>query len=146
NLSLLLLSVLIRDELHVSDFLVDVLLNPEMKAAFPTDEARQALYAFTDRKGFEGPLKRPDLWALSPKDDERINSALGISNFGAPIQLISITRREVSLRDWGQVRIGYLKNIAITRRNLICYVANKLGGVHYDSKRLPSDLGDAEQF
>jgi hypothetical protein len=52
----------------------------------------------------------------------------------------------VSLREWGKIPIEYLKNIRIDRRNLLTYVANKLGGVHYESKRLPSDRDDARQF
>jgi hypothetical protein len=52
----------------------------------------------------------------------------------------------VTISEWGDVRIGYLKKVPITRRNLITYVANKLGGVHYDGRRLPADLDDAEQY
>src|SRR5215207_7456404 len=39
-----------------------------------------------------------------------------------------------------------LKEIAITRRNLVTYVANELGGVHYDPNRLPANTEDATQF
>jgi hypothetical protein len=63
-----------------------------------------------------------------------------------PHQLVDITRRRVALAHWGKVRIGFLKEIAITRRNLLTYVANELGGIHYDPKRLPANTDDATQF
>jgi len=57
-----------------------------------------------------------------------------------------MTRRIVPLSKWGGTRIGYLKDLAITRRNIIEYVANRLGGVHYDSNRAPRDPSDVAQF
>ncbi len=62
------------------------------------------------------------------------------------MQLVDVTRRRVNIEEWGKVRIGFLKDIPISRRNLLCYVANELGGAHYNSKRLPSDPQDKEPF
>jgi hypothetical protein len=146
NLALLLLSWLAPDEWHVSDLLARVLLDPAMRANFGIDATHQAFLSFEDGKGFETVLQRPEIWAPSRIADENINSGLGVSNLRAPAQLVDITRRRVPLEQWGNVRIGYLKDIAINRRNLLTYVANKLGGVHYDSKRLPRDPDDANQF
>jgi hypothetical protein len=61
-------------------------------------------------------------------------------------QLALVTRQQTALTEWGRVQIGYLKAIRIDRRNLISYVANKLGGVHYDSDRPPANKADARQF
>jgi hypothetical protein len=146
NLALLLLSWLTPDEGHVSDFLMQVLLDSKMRDLYALDKTYQAFCFFEDGKGFESVLRRPNIWVPSSAADEKINSALGISNLGAPAQLLDIKRRRVPLEEWGKVRIGYLKEIAINRRNLLTYVANKLGGVHYDSKRLPMDPEDATQF
>jgi hypothetical protein len=146
NVNLLLLSALVPDDWHVSDFLVDILLNPDMEDKFPVDQTRQTMYCFTDGKGFETVSQRPDLWVPTWVDDEQINSGVGISNLGAPAQLMNVTRRRVPLQQWGDIRIGYLKNISIRRRNLLTHVANQLGGVHYDSKRLPRDEKDRTEF
>jgi hypothetical protein len=147
NLGLLLLSWLAPDELHVSDFLAQVLLDPKMRSDFSLDVTHQVFHTFEDGKGFESVRRRTDVWVpRRTVDEEKINSALGLSNLGGPAQLIDITRRRVPLEQWGKIRLGYLKEIPINRRNLLCYVANKLGGVHYDTKRLPTNAEDVAQF
>lgn len=60
--------------------------------------------------------------------------------------MCTITRKVVPLQEWGSVRLGFLRKIPIRRRNIICYVANKLGGVHFDSTRLPSSETDKAEF
>jgi hypothetical protein len=141
TLGLFLLSFYAPHDLHVSDFLADILLNPETRSRYPLDEVQETLVAFVDGSGFEGPLSRSDLWTVPIDEDD--GSSLSIAN-KAPVQWAHITRRRVPISEWGNVRIGYLKKRPIPRRSLITYVANKLGGVHYDSARLPPDLSDAE--
>jgi hypothetical protein len=63
-----------------------------------------------------------------------------------PAQLLTVTRRRVPLEKWGDIRIGYLKNRPIRRRTLLTYVANKMGGVHYDSRRLPREEMDRNEY
>jgi hypothetical protein len=146
NIALMLLSWLVPDDLHVSDFLMDVLLNPEMRGSIPLDQESQTVHTFRDGAGWEAVLKRPDLWVPDLRTEKGIDSGIGLSNLGSPAQLMSIRRRRVPLADWGKVRLGYLKDIAITRQSLLTYVANKLGGVHYESTRLPPNRDDAAQF
>ena len=62
------------------------------------------------------------------------------------MQLCTITRKVVPLQEWGNVRLGFLRDIPIRRRNIICYVANKLGGVHFDSLRFPHNESDKAEF
>jgi hypothetical protein len=137
---------LVPDEGHVSDFLVQVLVDPAIREKFALDSPHQSFLAFTDKKGFENVLRRPDIWVPSREAAERLNTGVGVSNVGAPTQWFEITRRQVPIEEWGQVRIGYLKETSINRRDILKYVANQLGGVHYDSKRLPNDLNDVTQF
>lgn len=147
NLSMLLLSVAAGDDdLHVSDFLADILFNAELRAHYALGEEKELLLAHTDPQPFASVMQRPELWAPTAAEDEALNSGLGMSNFGTPSQLITVTRREVAVADWGSVRMGRLKTIPIDRRTIILYVANKLGGAHYDSRRTPAAADDANAF
>lgn len=146
NIGLVLLSQLLPEAGHVSDFLTDCLLDPDRAAYFPIDQTTQNVIFFEDWKGLEGLRARPEPWVPSREDAEKTNSSLThMSNVG-PSQLLDVTRRLVDLAGWGDIRIGYLKGIAITRKRIIDYVANHLGGVHYDSNRTPRDPRDAAEF
>lgn len=146
NVGLILLSKLLPEDGHVSDLIVSCLLDPEQHARMPIDKRTQGMIFFQDRKGLESMLKRPDLWAPTRDQDEAINSGLSPFTNGGPGQLLDLCRRRVPLNEWGRVTIGYLKHLRIDRRNIVNYVANKLGGVHYDSTRRPTKLEDADQF
>jgi hypothetical protein len=146
NVSLLLLSALIPGGVHVSDFLVDALIGPETKRGFQINQPNQGLYCFTDGKGFETIAQRPDIWVPAREDEAHVSSGLGVSNLGGPAQLLTVTRRRVPLEKWGDIRIGYLKDRPIKRRTLLTYVANKMGGVHYDSRRLPREEMDRNEY
>jgi hypothetical protein len=146
NLGLVLLSQLLPQEGHVSDYLVECLLHPERDQNTPLDQSTQVLIVEPSSIGLESMLQRSKVWEPTREQDAKINSALsGNTNVG-PMQLLNVTRRIVDLGDWGNVRLGYLKNVAITRRNIIEYVANRLGGVHYNSNRTPRDPDDLAQF
>jgi hypothetical protein len=70
------------NEVHVSDFLADILLNPETRASYPLDQVHETLVAFVDGSGLEEPLSRRHLWTVTrDEDDGRIGgSPLGIAN------------------------------------------------------------------
>jgi hypothetical protein len=145
NLGLAFLSELVPDEAHFSDMLIQVLLNPQMRDAFQLDQKNQTFFLYGDATGFESISQRPDIWYPRNIENRAINSPPVLAG-KTPNQLVGITRRRVSLADWGEVRIGFLREIAITRRKLVKYVANELGGVHYDPNRLPASTEDATQF
>lgn len=146
NLGLILLSKLLPEDGHVSDLLMSCLLDPEHRARMPIDKRTQGMIVFQDRKGLESMLRRADLWAPTRDQDETINSGLSPFTNGGPGQLLDLCRRRVPIGEWGRVTVGYLKHLRIDRKNIVSYVANKLGGVHYDSTRRPAKLEDADQF
>lgn len=145
NLGLAFLSKLVPSEGHVSDLLIQVLLDPAMRDGFPLGQTRQPFFLYEDANGFESISQRPDIWYPKDVKNRLINSPPVLAGKN-PHQFIDITRRRISLTEWGKVRIGFLREIAITRRNMVTYVANELGGVHYDPNRLPVNAEDATQF
>ncbi len=146
NLGLVLLSQLLPEPGHVSDVVGAALLGSNEGDRLPLDQETPMLFLFEDWAGLEQLQKRPDLWVPTKEQDATLNTWLTHASNVGPLQMLRLCRRRVSLKDWGGVRIGFLKDRRIDRRNLISYVANKLGGVHYDSKRKPKNLDDAEQF
>lgn len=147
NIAMLLLAqVELASAGHISDFFFQLLLDPEVRKEFELEKPKQIVVAAEACRAFASLLKRPEIWELSSAEDEQINSGLGYSNLGGPMQLCTITRKVVPLQEWGNVRLGFLRNIPIRRRNIICYVANKLGGVHFDSSRFPSNETDKAEF
>ena len=147
NLSMLLLAqVAPSGDSHVSDYFAQLLYDSDLQKQFEPGHEKQVFLATERCPTYDDAAKRPDVWGLSDDEDKKINSYLGYSNLGGPAQLCTITRKIVPLDEWGDVRVGYLRNIAIRRRNIICYVANKLGGVHFDSSRLPRNNRDKAAF
>jgi hypothetical protein len=146
NLGIILLSQIVLQQGHVSDFLIECIFDHELKEQLKLDQASQFMIVEPSKAGFESMLRRSKVWAPTNEQDAEINSFLsGASNVG-PVQMLRVTRRVVKLGDWGDIRLGYLKNIAITRKSIVNYVANRLGGVHYDSNRTPKDPDDLAQF
>lgn len=146
--SMLLLSELEPGSVdHISDFFVNILLNPSIREDFKIDERRS--FATAMQEGSVAPSRlaeKTHVWAPGPDSIGPEDTSIGYQSGTGVFQFSHITRRIVKLQDWGDVRIGYLKDIPIRRRNIICYVANKLGGVHYDSKRTPRDGASAREF
>lgn len=145
NLGLAFLSKLVPGEGHVSDMLIQVLLNPEVRDGFPLDQRKQPFFVYEDATGFESISQRPEIWYPKDTENKAINAPPILAGKN-PHQLLDITRRRVQVAEWGKVRVGFLREIAITRRNLVTYVANEMGGVHYDPNRLPANMEDATQF
>jgi hypothetical protein len=53
------LSKLVPGEGHISDMLIQVLLNPEMWEAFPLDQMKQSFLLYQGAIGFESTSRRP---------------------------------------------------------------------------------------
>jgi hypothetical protein len=133
-------------EHHISDFLMHVLFDPEIGSKFRVDEPEPFVVALLEDDPRIVELgNRQAEWAPGVNTNVE-NVSLGYQPGTGIFQYARMTRRVVSLSDWGRTRIGYLRNIPIHRRNVACYVANKLGGVHYDSTRLPAKESDADEF
>lgn len=145
NLNMVLLPKLAKDEGHVTDWFSHLLLNGKIKPEYPVDVLKQCVVIFEDQDVFEILSGKEHLWRPEKGNDE-INHSAGFANKNALMQMIDVTRRHVRVEKWGEVRLGFLKDLPIRRRSLIAYVANKLGGVHLDSTRFPSKSNDAVEF
>src|SRR3954471_14019925 len=120
NLGLAFLSQLATGKGHVSDFLVQALLDPQMRSAFPVDQKKQAFFVYEGPPDFGSIAQRPEIWYPKDAKNADINSPPVLAG-NNPHQLVDITRRRVSLADWGKVRLGFLREIAIPRRNLVTH-------------------------
>jgi len=148
NLAMLFFSqVEPQDAGHVCDLCLGLLFDQEDRDYFELNIAKQIVIA-TDgaQKAYTSLERQPEVWRPTDKESKNTNSHVGFSNLGGPSQLVTITRKRVPISEWGNTRLGYLKGIPIRRRNIICYVANKLGGIHYDSSRLPAGEEDRSEF
>lgn len=121
---------------------LDVLMKEDCRSHFELDVEKEYLLAHTDAKIFQSIMRNPELWVPESNNFPSI----GVSNYNAPSQLAGIIRRNVPLSLWGGVQIGNLKDIPIRRESILCYVANRLGGVHYDSGRFPGDKAQLNEF
>lgn len=136
-----------KDAGHVCDLCLSLLFDQESRDYFELDKAQPIVIATDGASNVYTSLeKRPEVWRPTVDESKRINSHVGFSNLGGPSQLVTITRKRVPISEWGNTRLGFLKGKPIRRRNIICYVANKLGGVHYDSTRLPAGEEDRSEF
>ncbi len=139
---------------NITDGLAEILFSGELGGKkFPLEKREQMLFAY-DEEGIAEKLEpHTALWSPDKADDE-INFPPGLASMSRKdstntkglMQLVDITHRRVEAELWGEVRIGFLKDRPIRRRNLLTYVANKLGGVHLDSKRFPPDPSDEKEF
>lgn len=141
NINLFFFSYFMPDEFHLSDALIKITVSQDGMNEFPIDTEKEILMSFKDPTPFLTLLERHDLWI--PQDNREIDSEAPSVFFPTPGQFINITRRQRSLEQWTTSRIGYLKDRPIPRRRIIAYVANELGGVHYDSRHgLPTTEDD----
>lgn len=146
--SMLLLSVIEHGHArHISDFFTDIMLNPSTREQFQIDEPHPFVCVLQEGDPrIKEIASHEHIWAPGPGIEALENNSLGYQPDTGICQFSRVTRRLVELKDWGSVRIGFLREKSITRRNVACYVANKLGGVHYDSTRLPTAQSDADEF
>jgi hypothetical protein len=135
-------------ELHLSDLIASVLLDPEVRKDFKEEEPHEFISVIQEDCDVVRQLgEEQRRWApISPDYMTKTESSVGHQPGTGIFQYAHITRKYVPLEHWGNEVVGMLAEIPIRRRNIICYVANKLGGVHYDSNRLPAKDADAREF
>jgi len=132
---------------HVCDICLGLLFDESMREYCELDQPKPLMLIVDDAAETYSDLKNhTHVWRPTKEEAMRMNTSIDFSNPERPSQLITVTRKQVPIAKWGTVRIGYLKGIPIHRKNIITYVANKLGGIHYDSKRLPTEKNDKEEF
>jgi hypothetical protein len=132
---------------HMSDFFMGILEDEKMREDFKLNEPHSFVTVMQEGSSVLSSLHdRINVWAPGMESKAPVNTSLGYQPGTGICQYTQVTRKIVNLEDWGNVRIGYLKNIPIRRRSIICYVANKLGGVHYDSTRIPRNPLDLLEF
>jgi len=61
NIALFLLSWLVPDDLHISDYLVHALLDPTTRDKYELNKPTQQVLTFREKTGFESALRRPDI-------------------------------------------------------------------------------------
>lgn len=129
---------------HITDFFMEVFFGKEFDGKFPLNVPHKLMGAFGGGSSrYVSLSQRPDVWF--PNDGSIPDSVYPVQFIaGEPHQFYTFTRRRVPLDEWGGIVIGYLKGKPIRRRNIISYVANKLGGVHYDPFRLSKKDEKAE--
>jgi len=135
-------------ELHLADFIVEILLNQDVRADFKESEPRSFVTVLQETHDVVREIgQKQARWApISPDYLEKTNSTVGHQPGVGIFQYANITRKTVPLTKWGDEVVGMLGEISIRRRTIITYVANRLGGVHYDSRRFPVKEADAREF
>lgn len=147
DLNLLFLSMPLKEAVHFSDFFVDSLFNVMIRKKFPINKIKQVLLFYQDREGLDGIMENIPLWMPNSSKQKERNSSVGINSRNmTPSQLTNVTRRQTDLSEWGKIRVGYLKDKPIDRKSFIEYVANWLGGIHYNGKRIPKNKDDKDKF
>lgn len=132
---------------HPCDLCLGLLFDREMRDYCELGKEKEIFIAMDGvQKAYTNLVRQPKIWRPTPDESKRLNTFVGISNLGGLTQMATVSRKRVPINEWGNTRLGYLKGIPIRRRNIICYVANKLGGVHYDSTRLPAGEEDRSEF
>jgi hypothetical protein len=141
HVNMFFLSDFFGERPHVSDFLIKIICDTFGTKNEGVDKINQQdtfLLTYMSGKGFKSLMEQKNKWL--PTIYEYPDGGVGISGTSdgiVPSQLVTFTRKLIPLREWRNQRIGLLKTTNITRRNIVCYTANELGGVHYNSKRLP---------
>ena len=133
---------------HLSDLIASVLLDPEVRKDFKEGEPHEFISIIQEDCDIVRQIGEEQLrWAPISSDYlAKTESSVGHQPGTGICQYAHITRKYVPLEQWGNEVVGMLAEIPIRRRNIICYVANKLGGVHYDSNRFPAKDADAREY
>lgn len=136
----------LNDEGHVTDLCVSLLFDKKMRASCELNQPKQLVLVTGESDAYSSLANKPDVWRPVDQKTRQASSSPNFSSSGKGTQFITVTRKRVPIAEWGNVRLGYLKNIPIRRKTMICYVANQLGGVHYDSARFPSGEDERSEF
>ena len=144
DLNLLFMSHFFPNDDHISSLLAQIAINPDsISTEGPMPLTGEFFFAIANPEVVQDQMKNLNLWM--PTSSECPDYGLGISPTG-PAGLVRYTRHSSKLDDWGNQRIGILKSTEIRKSNIIQFAANKLGGVHYDSSRIPSREDDRNQY
>lgn len=145
NLSMVLFAQMEpSSNVHISSFFYEFLLNPTLNTSYELDKKQPLLIHCENKDSYENIRERPDIW--QPVINDEIGYGLTFSHDETPMQLIHLKRKKVKLQQWGNLQIGYLKGIPIKRRTIITYVANQLGGVHYNAELVKKHEKDKNEF
>lgn len=142
DINLLLMAMQEYDAMHITDFFAAAVCDEKLKSQIPLDEVQQSVYLDADKKVDTRFFENRDKWLPTLDVQDSIGSNVSISQNAKPCQFLNYTRRETPIVDWGNMRIGYLKNKPMTRKDIVIYAANWLGGVHYNSLR----KSDSDEF
>lgn len=135
-----------REAGHITDFFMEIFFGTAFYGKFLLDVPHKVFGAFGGgNKTYESLAQRPDIWLPNAENIPDTMCPVGFAA-GEPHQYYTVTRRRVSLEEWGNLTVGYLKGMPIRRKNIISYVANKLGGVHYDPSRFLSKKDEKAEF
>jgi hypothetical protein len=145
DISLLFLSQWEPGGGHITDFIYEMYFKESVRNSFPLNEPQQISIADMGGKISKSLLQKIGVWA--PRLSEMPDGAepVGISGFG-PAQFVTFERRRVPIKEWHKTRLGFLRHVPMIRDDVISYVANKLGGVHYDESRFANPNDDPKHF
>lgn len=83
NLAMLLLAqVEPASKGHISDFFLQLILDPAVQKDYELGRSHQIVVTTEACRAFESLSKKPEVWKLSRSEDNEINSGLGYSNLG----------------------------------------------------------------
>lgn len=127
---------------HLAQFLLSLIVDERQQIEFPVGV--QKIFVLSEDRQIPTSLANTiDTWA--PTDDNTYMGA-DLANDDQVVQLCRVTRRHAPIAEWGNLRMGYLKDIPIRRKSIIEYTANRLGGVHYDTAHHTMDKERANEF
>ena len=129
---------------HISSYFYEFLLDSKLHESYELNQKQSLVISCEDKDSYEKIRARPDIW--QPKINDEVGYGLGFCQEDKPLQLIHIKKKKVKLQQWGNLQIGYLKNIPIKRRTIISYVANQLCGVHYNAELIKKHEKDKNEF
>ena len=128
---------------HLAQFLLPFIVDKKKQEEYPEGE-NKSIAIIAQEEIPESLKSRFDIWKSA--DKSALHSMVGLANDDQMMQLCHLTRRHVPIKNWGKLRMGFLKDIPIRRKSVIEYTANKLGGVHYDALHHTKDPQRQNEF
>ncbi len=128
---------------HLAHFLLSFIVLEEFQKNFAVD-TKEEICLFTEDLAPDSLKHRFDVWL--PRDQNSDHSGVTLANGTQFSQIFHITRKHVSIDNWKNLKMGFLKDTPIKRERIIDYVANKLGGVHFDKSHHTKDKKRQNEF